>query len=401
MVVKVSKPEINVREKISELDKPSGTAGQAMLAAETPHEQQALIGVGRRNLIINGDMRIAQRGTSYTGTNGFSLDRWRNSENTDGVTTLSQQSDGPYTEDGHFKYYLQINVDTADTSMAAAQYAGAFYKVEGYDFDCAGYGNSQAKTLTLSFWHAHSEPGIYCIAFRNDGGGSNRNYVLEYTQDVANVWQKTTITFPGDTSGTWTETNTAALSIFWTFCQGSQYATTTLNQWFGGIYYHASTNIINMMATQNAKFRMTGVQLELGKVATPFEHRSYGEELALCQRYYYQVGKSNGGVISSFGFARGPNYLNLVYATVPRLVAMRAVPTVSGGGNIRGTSFTGGYQTKNMSVTGNGRVVGHDQPNQNSTVSGIRVEFLSNWPAAEVVISDHDGTGFISFDAEL
>jgi hypothetical protein len=324
MVVKVSKPEINVREKISELDKPSGTAGQAMLAAETPQEQQALVGVGRRNLIINGDMRIAQRGTSYTGSNGWSLDRFRNSENTGGVTTLSQQSDGPYTADGHFKYYLQINVDTVDTSMAPTDYAGVFYKVEGYDFDCAGYGNSQAKTLTLSFWHAHSEPGIYSISMRNDGGGSNRNYVLDYTQDVPDVWQKTTITFPGDTTGTWTETTTAALSIFWTFCQGSQYATTTLNQWFGGTYYHASTNIINMMATQNAKFRMTGVQLELGKVATPFEHRSYGEELALCQRYYQKVPSINY-IYDHAVF----HYGNAFYASHTFMQPMRANPTVS------------------------------------------------------------------------
>jgi len=322
MVVKVSKPEINVREKISELDKPSGTAGQAMLAAETPQEQQALVGVGRRNLIINGDTRIAQRGTSYTGSNGLAIDRFINSENTAGATTLSRQEDGPYTADGHFKYYLQVNVDTVDTSLASTDYAGVFYKVEGYDFDCAGYGNSQAKTLTLSFWHAHSEPGIYSISMRNDGGGSNRNYVLDYTQDVADIWQKTTITFPGDTTGTWTETNSAALSIFWTFCQGTGYATTNLNNWFNGTYYHASTNIINMMATLNAKFRMTGVQLELGKVATHFEHRSYGEELALCQRYYqnlyYGSGANNAGYSNSYGTWHG--------TTVP----MRAAPSVSG-----------------------------------------------------------------------
>ena len=321
MTVKITKPEINVREKISELDKPSGTAGQAMLAAETPQEQFNLISAGRRNMIINGDMRIAQRGISYTGSNGFAIDRFRNSENTAGVTTLSQQSDGPYTTDGHFKYYLQVNVDTVDTSMASTDYAGVFYKVEGYDFDCAGYGNSQAKTLTLSFWHAHSEPGIYSISMRNDGGGSNRNYVLDYTQDVADVWQKTTITFPGDTTGTWTETNSAALSIFWTFCQGTGYATTTLNQWFGGIYYHASTNIINMMATQNAKFRITGVQLELGKVATPFEHRSYGEELASCQRYYQYVERTRGSGNRDAG--------NNTCAFSHRIPEMRASPTMT------------------------------------------------------------------------
>ena len=396
MVVKVSKPEINVREKISELDKPSGVAGQAMLAAETPQEQQALIGVGRRNLIINGDMRIAQRGTSYTGTNGFALDRWRNSENTDGVTTLSQQSDGPYTEDGHFKYYLQINVDTADTSMAATQYAGAFYKVEGYDFDCAGYGNSQARTLTLSFWHAHSEPGIYCIAFRNDGGGSNRNYVLEYTQDVADVWQKTTITFPGDTSGTWTETNTAALSIFWTFCQGSQYATSNLNRWFNGTYYHASTNIINMMATQNAKFRLTGVQLELGKVATPFEHRSYGEELALCQRYYEVFRQNNfyggdGYNTITTATSNGSN----IYGQFTFKTVKRARPAVGVGSGTKFRAF------------GNGSYLNLDATEFYSPgTEAVRIRVTTNgFSAGEAACLEFDGgnssNGYIYADAEI
>ena len=363
MVVKVSKPEINVREKISELDKPSGTAGQAMLAAETPQEQQALVGVGRRNLIINGDMRIAQRGTSYTGSNGWSLDRFRNSENTGGVTTLSQQSDGPYTADGHFKYYLQVNVDTVDTSMAATDYAGVFYKVEGYDFDCAGYGNSQAKTLTLSFWHAHSEPGIYSISMRNDGGGSNRNYVLDYTQDVPDVWQKTTITFPGDTTGTWTETTTPALSIFWTFCQGTGYATTTLNQWFGGTYYHASTNIINMMATQNAKFRMTGVQLELGKVATPFEHRSYGEELALCQRYF-QISQMDNNISYRGSSANTGNPQSCIFL----VTTMRATPSAT---IISSSDGFGGTFTTVVPNAHNGfRLIGASLVNQGSFSEG-------------------------------
>jgi hypothetical protein len=395
MTVKITKPEINVREKISELDKPSGVAGQAMLRAETPQEQQALVGVGRRNLIINGDMRIAQRGTSYTGTNGWALDRFKNSENTGGVTTLSQQSDGPYTKDGHFKYYLQINVDTVDTSMAPTDYAGAFYKVEGYDFDCAGYGNSQARTLTLSFWHAHSEPGVYSISMRNDGGGSNRNYVLDYTQDVANVWQKTTITFPGDTTGTWTETNTPALSIFWTFCQGSQYATTTLNQWFGGTYYHASTNIINMMATQNAKFRMTGVQLELGKVATPFEHRSYGEELALCQRYYQQYGFESGAPFRINGSGNGNNTMLTGFMFQYQ---MRSAPSI----NYFGSGSDGG----NFNVYVHNTANGNSAPTSTSVgTRSVRWNFSGNgsYPNSAYWIDVGSGSNQMAFtlDAEI
>jgi hypothetical protein len=347
MTVKVSKPAINVREELADLKKPTGIAGEAMLRAETPQEQQALIGVGRRNLIINSAMQVAQRGTSATGTGQYAADRWRTSENSGGTITISQQSDGPYTPDGHFKYYTQINVDSPDTSLGATEYAGLFYKVEGYDLEPAGYGTSNAKTMTLSFWHCHSEAGIYSISMRNDGGGSNRNYVLDYTQDTGGVWQKTIITFEGATDGTWTGTNSAALSIFFTFAQGTGYATSTLNKWFTGTYYHASTNIINMMATTNAKFRITGVQLELGKVATPFEHRSYGEELALCKRYLQKI---RTGVEAGFGMYHSYT-ASSAYAPIQLPVTMRATPTavITDGNAVR--LFTGGTNF-NPSTTG-------------------------------------------------
>jgi hypothetical protein len=284
---RVKRNSQNLRENLYSVDKPTGIAGEAMLRANTTLDQQQLLGVGRRNIIINGDMRIAQRGTTFSGGSAkFGADRFESSFNASGSTTVSQQSDGPYTPDGHFKYYYQINVDSPDTSIATTDYGGIFYKVEGYDIACAGFGSTYAKTLTLSFWHAHSQPGVYSVSMRNDGGGSNRNFVFDYRQEEANVWQKTTVTFQADQGGTWTDANSAGLSIFWTYTNGTQYQASTLNQWFAGTYYHSSQNIDNMLGTTNAKFRLTGVQLELGSVATPFEHRGYGEELLRCKRYY-------------------------------------------------------------------------------------------------------------------
>lgn len=351
---------------------------------------------GRRNMIINGDMQVAQRGTTATGNNVYSVDRWENIENTDGATTISQQSDGPYTADGHFKYYLQVNVDTADTSLGAAQWSSVFYKVEGYDFDPAGYGNSQAKTLTLSFWHCHSVKGTYSVSMRNDGGGSNRNFVFDYTQDVAGVWQKTIITFPGDAGGTWTETNTAALSIMFTFAQGSSYATSTLNQWFTGTYYHASTNIDNMMATTNAKFRLTGVQLELGNIATPFEHRSYGEELALCQRYY-EVFRQNdfyggdGYNTITTSTSNGSNiYGQFTFKTVKRARPSAGVKS--------GTKFR---------AFGNGSYLNLDATEFYSPgTEAVRIRVnTSGFSAGEAACLEFDGgnssNGYIYADAEL
>lgn len=293
-----------------------------------------LIG-GRRNLIINGSQIVDQRGGS-TSSDTFGIDRWKITNNTDGTLTMSRGTDGPSTKDGNFKYYLQMNVDTADTNMAAAQYAGAFYKVEGYDFDHVGYGTSNARTMTLSFYHAHSKAGVYCVALRNDGGGSNRNFIVEYTQDEPNVWQKSTVTIAGDTTGSWTGTTSAALSLMFTFCQGTQYATDTVHQWFGGTYYHASNNIVNLMDTVNAKFRLTGVQLEVGKVATPFEHRSFTEELAMCQRYFQTI--ENGNLVG----ARNTGTRLRLAASL--MTSMRANPTIA---RISGT-------TVRMQIDGNG-----------------------------------------------
>jgi hypothetical protein len=290
MTVNISKPAVNVREKLAELDKPTGIAGEAMLRAETPQEQFNLIGAGRRNIIINGDMRIAQRGTSTTksaGGSSYCLDRFSLGNNTgSAVLTASQQSDGPVTTDGAFKYYVQVNVDTADTNGGNNEFAAINYYVEANDWEPLGYGAAGAKQATLSFYHAHSISGTYCLSIRNSGGGSNRNYLVEYNQDQADVWQKTTVTLEGDTAGTWSSGTTAGISIMFTMTNGSTYQGSTTNQWFNGTYYHSTPNQTSLTATTNAKFRITGVQLEVGKVATPFEHRSYGEELALCQRYF-------------------------------------------------------------------------------------------------------------------
>jgi hypothetical protein len=280
---------------------------------------------GRRNLIINGDMRIAQRGTSTTRSAGgslYCLDRFNLGNNTgSGVLTASQQSDGPVTTDGAFKYYVQVNVDTADTNGGNNEFAAINYYVEANDWEPLGYGAAGAKQATLSFYHAHSISGTYCLSIRNSGAGSNRNYLVEYNQDQANVWQKTTVTLEGDTAGTWSSGTTSGIAIMFTMTNGSTYQGSTTNQWFGGTYYHSTPNQTSLTATTNAKFRITGVQLEVGKFATPFEHRSYGEELALCQRYY-----EKRPVEMDYTVDTAAQYLYRTY-TIP--VEKRATPTIA------------------------------------------------------------------------
>ena len=283
MVVKVSKPEINVREKISELDKPSGTAGQAMLAAETPQEQFNLISAGRRNMIINGDMRIAQRGTgAFTASGDYPVDRWQQISDTTDFTT-TQDSTVP-TGKG-FTNSIKIQ-PTATKSVSGSTYARIGYSIEGYDGAGLCWGTSGAKSATISFWVRASVTGIYSIGIKN--AAANRSICLEYTIDSIDTWEYKTITFPGVTDGTWEQTTSRFCYIdVWQAGQGSQ--TSTIGTWQNQ-NVNMSSNQVNLFTSTSNTFYLTGFQMEVGKVATPFEHRSYGEELALCQRYYEIIG---------------------------------------------------------------------------------------------------------------
>ena len=287
MTVKITKPEINVREKISELDKPSGTAGQAMLAAETPQEQFNLIGAGRRNMIINGAMQIAQRGTSATGvasTGYYATDRMAFYEANSGTYTVRQDNDSGLAE---FPHYHHVIATTADTSLGSTELvSGLFYKIEGNDLQHLGYGTSGAKHTTLSFWVRTNVPGDYTVSIYKTFG-SARVVAPIYTIEQAGVWQYVTLVIPPDTNTGILNSNGDGLAFYFNLSSGSSYIVSeapnwssyTTGNWSGGHTAHWGK-------TTNDYWHITGLQLEVGKVATPFEHRSYGEELALCQRYY-------------------------------------------------------------------------------------------------------------------
>ena len=278
---------------------------------------------GRRNLIINGAMQIAQRGTSFTRSSGdeYSLDRWRFVQNTSGTVTTTQQADAP----SGFYHCIQANVDTADTSLGTTEYAMIATYVEAYDVvPPSAFGTSSAKEMTLSFWHKHSIAGTYSLVLRN--GSSNVNLVLEYTQSTSDVWEKATLTVPACTIGTWGTGTSRGISVEFCISNGTTYQSSTIGSWFSGTYYHSSTNQTQVIGTTNAKMRFTGVQLELGSVATPFEHRSYGEELALCQRYFYNNDTYNWDKVIWTGDATsGQSYY--VVDTYP--VTMRTDPSIT------------------------------------------------------------------------
>ena len=324
MTVKITKPELNLREKISELDKPSSVAGLDILRAETPQEVFNYIGAGRRNLIINGDMRIAQAGTSITttGTGSYqACDRWRIQTNKNQTThTLAQVEDAP---EG-FNYSLKLTVGTGATSTGT-DYGRLYQRLEVQDVWQFGFNTSAPKPFTLSFWVKSSITGTYGGIFGANGTGV---YVFSYTVDTANVWEYKTITVNGITTlGQDAADNGIGFGVHFDLGEGPDRSNTegvqpTVNSGSMGL-----TGGIKILATSGATWQITGLQLELGKVATPFEHRSYGEELALCQRYFWSL-NSNG--INNKYLGQGANYTaGACYAHFPFPTEMRSIPSLT------------------------------------------------------------------------
>jgi hypothetical protein len=381
MVVKVSKPEINVREKISELDKPSGTAGQAMLAAETPQEQFNLISAGRRNLIFNGDMRIAQRGTgAFTANGDRPVDRWQMISNTTDFTT-TQDSTVP-TGKG-FTNSIKIQ-PTATKSPSSSTYARIGYSIEGYDGASLCWGTSGAKSATISFWVRASVTGIYSIGLKN--AAANRSICLEYTIDSADTWEYKTITFPGVTDGTWEQTTSRFCYIdVWQAGQGSQ--TSTIGTWQGQ-NVNMSSNQVNLFTSTSNTFYITGFQMEVGKVATPFEHRSYGEELALCQRYFFMRNDGSGPIGSGIWYSNNQILAHFAYPQ-----DMRTAPTI--------TRSSGGFAS--CYTTGNAiRSLGHvGFDNIKNYAARINLTTSSNGVAGHGTYLQMWTGESISVDAEL
>jgi hypothetical protein len=330
MAVKFTKPEINVREKLAELDKPSGIAGEAMLRAETPQEQFNLIGAGRRNLVINGDMRIAQRGTSTLNvtTNGyFTADRWAVEGGGQVAFDTSQvTSDNP----GGFPCSIKVSRNTTFSTPAANHAQILAQKIEASTLTGLGYGTSNAKSMTISFYVKASMAGKYALNLYAQDSGAARIYTHTYTVDAVGEWKKIEITVPPDSAGNFNNDNGIGMYMQWFFRAGSNYTSGTDTDkwlpWVSANYGTYAAGQCDIFSQANGYFQITGVQLEIGKVATPFEHRSYGEELALCQRYYYEAGAQP---IDLVGVGHSSGYSGVTSGRITFPVTMRATPTYS------------------------------------------------------------------------
>ena len=329
MTVRVNKPAVNLREELADLRKPTGIAGEAMLRAETPQEQFNLIGAGRRNMIINGAMQVSQRGTSLTGLTGttFLLDRFKFSNSSHGAWTLSQDTNAP----AGFSKSMKMLCTSADSSVGANDYSFFIYKLEGNEVQQLASGTSRAKSMTLSFWVKSNVSGTYSVNFRNEDNA--RQCGEAYTVDNTDAWEYKTVTIPPDTVSGYTDDNALSLQVEWWLGAGSTFSGGTLpTSWkTSSNSDRAGANTVDVGTLTNGYFQITGVQLELGKVATPFEHRSYGEELAACQRYLYAINAGGHPSSTSAPYARFISFAQGTNATIwfPSYpVQMRALPSL-------------------------------------------------------------------------
>jgi hypothetical protein len=289
-----------------------------------------------RNRIINGDMRIDQRnaGAAQTVGYGYSLDRWQ-VEAPVGGKINQQQNAGSITPPSGFNNYLGCT-STSAYSVSSTDYFTVAQKIEGYNVADLAWGTADAKTVTLSFWVRSSLTGTFGGSLVNAAG--NRSYPFTYTISSANTWEQKSVTIAGDTTGTWLTTNGNGLAVNFGLGVGSTYSGTA-GAW-AGAYYFSATGATSVVGTSGATFYITGVQLEAGSVATSFERRSYGQELALCQRYYQELENIAGSTwMIALTYYNSTNYFGYWYFKGD----MRATPTVS-----NYTGVDGIYPTKSV-----------------------------------------------------
>ena len=281
-------------------------------------------GITGPNLIINGNMTVSQRGTTFAdlANGGFGVDRFIIFHSDDGAVTVSQDTTVPAGQG--FKNSMKFDVTTADTSIAAAQYYQFAQKIEGQNMAHLEWGTSNAKSVTLSFWIRSNLTGTYNVYFLNNA--VNRYHPVNFTIDSANTWEKKIITVAGDTSGTWLTTNGVGMFVLWNLALGSNYLTGTNATWGTAGPGVSGTTQANFLSSTSNELYITGVQLEVGEQATPFEHRSIGDELIRCQRYFCKTTQVR---YSSYGATY--NYVNWEFP-----VEMRTNPTI--GGNVTGTA---------------------------------------------------------------
>jgi len=282
------------------------------------------VGGGRRNIVINGAMQVAQRGTSETGVGGadgfFTCDRWGVYQGgTDGRLTMTQDSSAP----SGFANSLKLDCTTADTSIASGEYFAIYQRFEGQDVQQIKKGTSDAENITVSFYVKGNASATYAVELFDNDNTRQASQLFNVTTD----WTRVVKTFTADTTGAFDDDNAQSLQLNFWIHAGSNLTSGTLNQTFAA---NDNTNravgISSFFDSTDRTFFITGVQLEVGSQASDFQFESFGETLSRCQRYYTVIADGSEFVSSTFGMGAMYNSTN-VYGSLKLPTAMRTGPT--------------------------------------------------------------------------
>jgi len=351
-----------------------------------------------RNKIINGSMVFDQRnaGASVTPSNAdYTLDRWRSYLSQASKYSV-QQNAGSVTPPAGFINYLGVTSLSA-YSVGSGEFFSIQQFIEGFNVADLGWGTANAQAVTLSFKVYSSLTGTFGGVLQNDG--QNRSYPFTYSIPTANTWTTVSVTVPGDTSGTWLTNSGRGIAVWFGLGAGAS-VSGTAGAWAAAGYFSA-TGAVSVVGTNGATWYITGVQLEVGSVATPFENVDYSEMLSRCQRYYWQTQSALGGTFLYDSIGQGfirtlTTSAAPVTIQVPYPVPMRSAPSV---GTTNGVNFTAQVANSTnqcnggLSVWSSGNRAGWVDMNTNST---------SGWSVGQAVsVYCNGGASDIFFSAEL
>jgi len=351
---------------------------------------------GRRNLLINGAMRVNQR--EQTGTLGYfnpvtssiyTLDRWKilNSNSFDTDSAQVTQANG--TTINGFRNSIMMNIGNTETP-GTNQVCGFEQKIEAQDLHSLKYGTSSAETMTLSFWVYTNKTGTYCVQLIQDDA---TKYVLyEYTVSASNTWEKKTITIVGNTADVINDDNGVGLNVNWILCVGSGRQVSATSSWASGGSYYATSNQVNLWDHADNYFRLTGCQLEIGTTATEYEHTTFGEELALCQRYFHKIQGDTGDKVGVGGYVTHGSEARL-HITFPQ--TMRSNPTLSGSGTAQFDAQTDSADFNCSDITIDNTPTG--------LISSLGLQIITSGMTGGQSggLRFRSSSSFVSFDAEL
>jgi hypothetical protein len=355
--------------------------------------------LGRRNLIINGAMQVAQRGTSVSVSNntneGYStIDRWlANFASNQGGAVTFEQAEAPSGTD--FRNALKVSC-TSTATIDVNHMFELSHRIEGQNLQHLKYGTASAEEVTLSFWVYTNKTGDYGVSLQSydDSVATDINGQI-FTVDTANTWQKFELNVSANTAANIQNNNSYGFVLnFYLSAGTARTALASSNVWQDYVVARLPSSIVNFFDSTSNVFYITGVQLEVGSVATPFEHRSYGEELALCQRYYYK--HTGGTTYTRYGVGENVYaYQTQVIVSLP--TDMRAKPT------LHTTGTVGDYALYHKQGIYNLTSISLDNHSSKHTafINGVIGTSSLVQGGISQLMSNNNTSAFLAFDAEL